>query len=46
MADKSGRVNYYRPDEAGEPELVDVRQVVLDYCRRKERERRRDGPDW
>ena len=42
MAGADGRVNYFRADDDGKPEIVDVKDVVLNYCRRKERERRRE----
>jgi Phage terminase large subunit len=42
MAGSDGRVNYYRPDDDGKPEIVDVKEVVRRHCERKERERRRD----
>jgi len=42
MAGADGRVNYFRADDDGKPEIVDVKDVVLNYCRRKERERRQE----
>jgi hypothetical protein len=42
MAGSDGRVNYYRPDDDGKPQIVDVREVVRRHCERKERERRRE----
>ena len=40
MADACGQVRYMRDDGEGGEEVVSIRDVVRDYCRRKERERR------
>jgi hypothetical protein len=43
MANAFGQVTYVREGEDGKTEIVDIRDVVREHCRRKEQERRREA---